>query len=152
MQKRLYRSTKDRMIAGVCGGLAEYFDVDPVIMRVLFVVITLGAGVGIIGYIILWIVVPEGIMVIKNNPEKEASENPQSEAEKGTESYPNFEVVSEEDYHKRKHGGRFFFAAILIIIGLMWFVDNVVPGAYFEDLWPLILVAIGLLLLLRRKN
>lgn len=59
MAKRLYRSTDDRMIAGVCGGLAEYFKIDPVITRVIFLVLLLPGGFpGLIPYIILWIAVP----------------------------------------------------------------------------------------------
>ncbi len=56
---KLYRSRIDRMIAGVCAGLAKYFDIDPTIVRVLFVVSIFIGGGGIIAYIILWIVVPE---------------------------------------------------------------------------------------------
>jgi phage shock protein C len=60
-QRRLYRSTTDRKIAGVCGGLAEYFDIDPTLVRVLyFVALVLPGGIGILPYIILWIVLPEG--------------------------------------------------------------------------------------------
>lgn len=59
MSKRLYRSRKDRKIAGVCGGLGEYFNVDPVIFRILWVVLVLGAGTGILAYIIFWLIVPE---------------------------------------------------------------------------------------------
>lgn len=60
MNKRLYRSRKDRMIAGVCGGLAEYFDIDPVIVRIIAVILLLPGGLpGLLPYIILWIVVPE---------------------------------------------------------------------------------------------
>jgi phage shock protein C len=59
--KKLTRSTNDRMLAGVAGGLAEYFDVDPTLVRVLFALGTLftGVGLGVIIYIILWIVMPE---------------------------------------------------------------------------------------------
>jgi phage shock protein C len=58
--KRLYRSKKDRMIAGVCGGLGEYLEVDPTIVRLLWVVVTLvSLGVGLIAYLIAWIIVPE---------------------------------------------------------------------------------------------
>lgn len=58
--KRLYRSTTDRKIAGVCGGLAEYTNVDPTIWRVIFVILLLPGGApGLLPYIILWIVVPE---------------------------------------------------------------------------------------------
>ena|ERR1017187_9763208 len=60
MDKRLYRSSTERKIAGVCGGLAEYFDIDPVIMRLIFVfLLLLGVGPIILVYIIFWIVVPE---------------------------------------------------------------------------------------------
>ena len=57
--KRLYRSRDDRMIGGVCGGLAKYFNIDPVIVRVIAVVAALMALWGLLAYIILWIVAPE---------------------------------------------------------------------------------------------
>lgn len=58
--RRLYRSKNDKMIAGICGGLGEYFDVDPVVFRVLFVILLLPGGLpGLIPYILLWILVPE---------------------------------------------------------------------------------------------
>ena len=57
--KRLYRSTTDRKIAGVCGGLAEYFKIDPTIVRIIFVILLLPGGFpGFIPYVILWLVVP----------------------------------------------------------------------------------------------
>lgn len=57
--KRLYRSRTDRKIAGVCGGLGKYFNLDPVIFRIVWVALALGAGVGIIAYLIFWLAVPE---------------------------------------------------------------------------------------------
>ncbi len=57
--KRLYRSKKSKILGGVCGGLAEYFNVDPVVIRLLWVVLTLVYGVGILAYIIAWIIIPE---------------------------------------------------------------------------------------------
>ena len=57
--KRLYRSLTDRKIAGVAGGLAEYFDTDPLILRLAFVVLSLAGGGGVLIYFILWIVTPE---------------------------------------------------------------------------------------------
>jgi phage shock protein C len=59
--KRLIRSRTDRMIAGICGGLAQYFNLDVSIIRILFVVLTIfTAGFpGVLVYIIMWIVVPE---------------------------------------------------------------------------------------------
>lgn len=57
--KRLYRSRTNRQIAGVCGGLGEYFGIDPTLIRVLFVLAFLVAGQGLLLYIILWLVMPE---------------------------------------------------------------------------------------------
>ena len=52
MQKRLYRSRKEKMFAGIAGGIAEYYDLDPVLVRIAFVLITLLHGAGLIAYII----------------------------------------------------------------------------------------------------
>ncbi len=59
MTKRLYRSRKEKVIAGVCGGLAEYFKIDPVIVRVIFVILLLPGGFpGFIPYVVMWAIVP----------------------------------------------------------------------------------------------
>jgi phage shock protein C len=58
MQKRLHRSRSEKMIAGVCGGLAEYLDMDPTLVRLLWVLVVLLAGSGILAYLILWVVIP----------------------------------------------------------------------------------------------
>ncbi len=57
--KRLYRTEKDRVLGGVCGGIAEYFDVDPVLVRLLWVAFTLAFGGGLLAYIIGWIIIPK---------------------------------------------------------------------------------------------
>lgn len=57
--KRLYRSRHERMVAGVAGGLGEYFNIDPTLIRLLFVILTFLGGPGLLAYIIFWIVVPE---------------------------------------------------------------------------------------------
>lgn len=58
--KRLYRSNSDRQIAGVCGGLAAYFGIDPVIVRVIAILLLLPGGApGLVPYIILWVAVPD---------------------------------------------------------------------------------------------
>ena len=58
--RKLFRSKIERRIAGVCGGLAEYFDLDPLLVRVGFVVLALCASAGIWAYLLLWLLVPEG--------------------------------------------------------------------------------------------
>ncbi|HTF41020.1 MAG TPA: PspC domain-containing protein [Propionibacteriaceae bacterium] len=57
--RKLYRSRTQRMVAGVCGGLAEYFNVDTTVIRVLFLVITLFGGAGLVVYVVMWILVPD---------------------------------------------------------------------------------------------
>lgn len=56
--KRLYRSRTERMIGGVCGGLAQYFNIDPTIVRLIFLLLLFAGGAAFLIYIIMWIVVP----------------------------------------------------------------------------------------------
>lgn len=57
--KKLFLSDNEKMIAGVCGGLAEYFELDPTIVRVLFVILGLWGGIGLLLYIAMMIIVPK---------------------------------------------------------------------------------------------
>ena len=58
--KRLYRSKKDKVFGGVCGGIARYMEVDPVVVRLVWAVLTLvSMGVGIVAYLIAWVIIPE---------------------------------------------------------------------------------------------
>lgn len=59
MNKRLYRSRDNSMIAGVCGGIGEYFDIDPTYIRLLWILFIFAGGSGILVYIIAWIVIPQ---------------------------------------------------------------------------------------------
>lgn len=56
--KKLYRSMNDKKLCGVCAGLAEYFDMDPTVMRLIFVLLALAGCVGLIGYLILALIIP----------------------------------------------------------------------------------------------
>jgi phage shock protein C len=58
-RRRLYRSRRDRKIAGVCGGMAEYWGIDPVIPRLIWVAFALAAGSGILAYVICWLIIPK---------------------------------------------------------------------------------------------
>jgi phage shock protein C len=60
MQKRLYRPRTHRVLFGVCAGLGEYFNIDPVLVRIAFVILGLMGGPGVLLYILLLIVIPEG--------------------------------------------------------------------------------------------
>lgn len=59
MEKRLYKSRTDKKFAGVCGGIAQYFNVDPTLIRLLWVISMFAAGTGLLAYIIAAIIIPE---------------------------------------------------------------------------------------------
>ncbi len=57
--KKLRRSKKDKVVAGVCAGLAHYLNIDPVILRIIWILLVICFGVGIIAYIVMWIIMPK---------------------------------------------------------------------------------------------
>ena len=59
MSKRIYKNREKKMLCGVCAGLAEYFDIDPTIVRVQWAVVSLGYGIGLLAYIVCAIVFPD---------------------------------------------------------------------------------------------
>ncbi len=69
MAKRLYRSEKDKIIGGVCAGIADYLNIDPVIIRILFLIALISEGFGLALYIILWIIVPSENSLDKSREE-----------------------------------------------------------------------------------
>ena len=81
MLKKLYRSEKDKIVAGVCGGIAEYLNIDPVFVRILFLVALISEGFGVMLYIILWFIIPVESSIEKDSDEvieentKEIKEN-----------------------------------------------------------------------------
>ncbi|RMF67078.1 MAG: PspC domain-containing protein [Calditrichaeota bacterium] len=76
MDKKLMRSSTDRMIGGVCGGLAEYFNIDPSLVRIGFALLTLAGGgfLGIVAYIVMLIVIPEEPVTQTPQPSGKTSE------------------------------------------------------------------------------
>lgn len=74
MTKKLYRSTKNRVFLGVCGGVGEYFNIDPVVIRVVWVISAFAGGAGILVYIIAAILIPEKAEVIPNEDTKPKGE------------------------------------------------------------------------------
>ncbi|MBU8934789.1 MAG: PspC domain-containing protein [candidate division Zixibacteria bacterium] len=58
MSKRLYRSTEHKVIGGVCGGLGDYFDLDPALLRIFAVLLFFASGVGFFAYLIAWVIIP----------------------------------------------------------------------------------------------
>lgn len=130
------------MIAGVAGGLAEYFVIDPALVRLLFVLLTVFGGTGILIYIILWIVVPsEGgtdqsdAETIKNNA-KEFEERARSFAR-------DAELVA------NKSQSHTWFGIIILLLGLSLLLSNfeLIRFSLIWDFWPLILIVLGIMIL-----
>lgn len=144
MKKKWYRSRNDKMIGGVCGGLAEYFDVDPTIIRILFVV-GLFMGAGILAYIVLWIVVPEEPLVVTTSSDPVTSESAKS-AEPPLDEEKH-ETPGEKKTNRKNKSG--YFGAILIVLGVLILLDNFVS---FDAFWPLLLILGGIGILLRARN
>jgi len=156
MAKKLYRSITDKMIGGVAGGLAEYFDIDSTLVRVLFIVVVFLGGGGIVAYIILWIVVPQKPYEIpKSFQEKTATEeSDKSEFHQSTIEGETFTVNSSGVANSvaLPNNKQFWIAIILIVIGGLLLLDNLLPRFNFDHYWPVILIGIGIGLLLKAKN
>lgn len=75
MQKKLYRSKKDKMVAGICGGIGEYFDVDSTLVRLLTVIFVLLGGAGFVVYIIGWIIIPQTPEQVSDNKSDKGEES-----------------------------------------------------------------------------
>ncbi len=163
MEKRLYRSQSDRMIAGVCGGLAEYFDIDPTIVRVVAVLSVFVSGVGILAYIILAIVVPlesskatEPKDAIKENVEE--MKETASKLGRELQSTLSGEESESEEVAKVRRRRRNLFGIILIVVGALFLLGTLLNRFDFfwwfrwGYLWPLILVAIGVLIILGTRR
>lgn len=85
MTDRLYRSESDRIIGGVCGGLAEYFDTDPSLVRLIAIALFLGAGTGLLAYLIAWLVIPRESEVKGTSVNKREETSETEETEDGEE-------------------------------------------------------------------
>jgi phage shock protein C len=151
MTKKLYRSSRDRMLGGVAGGLAEYFEIDSTLVRILFVITLFIGGTGILAYILLWIVVPEAPYY---HYQQQNAGVPPVEGVEG-EVNPETDVESYLKIQEEKKKKRIVFGGIvLILLGLVFLADNFVPRFNASDLFPLLLVAIGIGVLINamKKN
>lgn len=157
MNRRLYRSVADRRIGGVAAGTATYFDIDPSISRVLWLVLAVfSGGVFLVVYLVMWAVVPEEPYPAAGasppataKPSLEASvDEPAAEGSTVPGSSPPAGVGSRPD-------GRVVLGAILILIGVWFLADRFLPWLDWDLVWPVGLVVIGILVLataLRRSS
>jgi len=161
--KRLYRNRYDTVIAGVAGGLAKYFNIDPIIARIIFVALAFTGGGGII-YIILWIAIPVDPDLsfhaynFKNkyqNPEPGSTEQPFNTGT-GEESKTEGSTANEDfgekykpfaDYEKKRSDGNLIAGVVLIVIGGLFLATRFIPHIGFSDLWPVLLIVGGIFIL-----
>ncbi len=131
---RLYRSNTDKVIGGVSGGLAKYLNVDPVLIRVAFVLLTLFGGGGVLIYIVMWIAIPaETINYKAANDKKETTETEQPvEAKPVKTDQSNTALIA---------------GVILIILGMLFLADRLIPFYNLRDLWPVVLIVVGVLII-----
>jgi phage shock protein C len=117
---RLSRSRDDRMVAGVAGGLGRHLGVDPVILRIVFVVLALAGGGGLLAYLLAWLVIPE-----------EAGDG--APAASGADA-------------------SLLAGLVLVGLGVLLLADRFLPVFSWRYLGPVVLIALGGLLLARRKD
>lgn len=147
-QKKLCRSRSDRIIAGVCGGLAKYFEVDPLLVRLIFLAAVFINGSGLLIYIILLLVMPlEPGSEINVNRDAKVHEFV-SETKARAQS-----VMHELNMDKGWFEGRRNVLGIFIVaIGVILLFNQMFPYHWFrwDFFWPSIIIVLGLLLLFRK--
>ncbi|MCJ7715707.1 MAG: PspC domain-containing protein [Anaerolineales bacterium] len=143
---RLHRSISDRMIGGVCGGLGAYVNIDPLLIRLLFVLLLFGSDFGFILYLLLWIIVPEEGKTygFKDDSISDRMKSMGSDIQQAvSQPHPQAGLI---------------IGAGLIIVGGILFLDrlnlNWLNWLDFDILWPIILIIGGIVLIFRiwREN
>lgn len=170
MAKMLSRSREDRILAGICGGLGEYLEFDPVIIRVAFVVAGFIGGSGVVLYALLWLVIPEASKgktkprsilqeLIEQNMEKKEETAKKAETKASQEEAAESdwkETVAEEvtelkkEWKRRESDGRGSLVGglVLLTLGVLFLAQNFLDFD-FGKLWPVLLVVIGLGILIK---
>lgn len=122
MSRRFYRSTSNNLLGGVCSGLAQYLNVDPVIVRVAFVLATFADGLGILAYILLLILVPRRPWHMEmQQPSEPMTVDPTT----------------------RHRAPAYWFGIGLVVIGVFAFANELMPWIDIDVLWPVLLIALG---------
>lgn len=165
MEKKLYRDEQHKTVGGVCAGLAEYFNIDISIVRVLFVLAVCLKGVGVLPYIILWIVLPKRPFNYTNpnfKPGVTPGYNPNYNQPFGDVKvdytvpqppFPGQPFAPMQPVKKSSNAG-VIFGIVLISLGTIFLLDqiDIIPDFDFERLWPIVLVAVGATLIFGAKK
>jgi len=154
--ERLYRSSTQRMLSGVCGGLGEYFNIDPTLVRIVYILVTIATGVllGIGLYFVLWLIVPSEASVgksIRESMRENVDEMAQSARDISSEVQATLRRTPTEGAHRIERAA--LAGLILVAIGVLFLLANLdlLGWLRWARFWPLILIVIGLVLLLRRR-
>ncbi len=146
--RKLYRSRSDALLGGVCGGIAERLEVDSSLVRVVFAVLAIMSGIGILIYFLLWLIVPR-----EGGPEPAPRETVRSGANEIADRAKEFGEEVRTAVARRDVGLAVAVAAILIFLGVALLLRNL--GFWwawwlrFDVLGPLLLIALGIALLWR---
>ena len=140
--KKLYRSEKNQVLAGVSAGLGDYFEIDPVLIRIIFIFLTVFGGAGIPLYILLWLVLPAESRVDQPT-DKTVKTNVEEIGQKAKNIAEDVETTYKGSNSKK------WLGLILIFLGLIFFLDNF-TFIRLQHFWPLILVIIGISLLTKK--
>ena len=144
--KTLQRSSSNKYIGGVCGGLGEYFNIDPIIFRLVFVILFFAAGGGLLIYIIMWIITPLDRSLPGNkgyNNSNDTSNFSKTDSDVEDKDFNSNTSPS----HKNNTNSALIGGIILIIIGALYFCNNYFSFD-FSHIWPIILIALGIVILL----
>jgi phage shock protein C len=136
-QKRVYRSRQDKIVAGVCGGIAEFYNADPVWIRLLAVLLAFASGMGIVLYLVLWIIMP------KNPSQKESSD---------TSAELAASRLVKKVEKKRGSKAERVIGIILIIVGAVLVMKNLFHWFTMSYVWAVALVLVGAYLVLKKPR
>ena len=136
MKEGLYRSRRNRIFGGVAAGLGDYLKIDPILVRVLFVASTFLSGIGLLLYIILWIVVPEENL-FATNPANNTQNTDQ------TDEIKTDDIFNGEYHPGKKNNGNIVIGIIIIIVGLFFLGVEIFSFLNFSDLFPILAIGVG---------
>ncbi len=140
MTKKIYRNRDKAIFAGVCSGLADYFDIDATLVRIIFVILVIGGGSGVLIYLILWLVIPsEG----ENNNDDIKEENTRDFADDVGKKVKSVAKEIKKGARVEKRQGN-FLGLILMFLGIVLLIDKVIPMVIRWDyIWPIVLIVVG---------
>ena len=145
MYKQLRRSKKDKIIGGVCGGLAEYLSIDPTIVRVICLIICL-TGTGIFAYIIAMIIIPEDTEVDFKTNEKNETGRTKTNQETNNGDYES----EKTKYNPEKN--KIIVGSIFVGLGILLLGKLIIPWFDLKYLIPILLIAIGGLIIFKGRK